>query len=258
MSETLIKKYKANTKRVSSTQKKKIIREYAPLVKFIAQKIAIRLPANIELDDLLSAGIIGLMDAIDKYDPARDNKFKTYAEFRIRGAILDELRAQDWIPRSMREKAKNIERAFARLEQKLGRTATEEEVAKDLGLPLEEFQETLHQCKSISLLSLDEVGTFANGDRKSLLGLLESSKEYNPLVQLAGVQLKDQLAQAIEELPEKQRMVLSLYYYEDLNLKEIGEVLEVTESRVSQLHTQAVLRLRAKLKDHLQEIGGDS
>ena len=158
----------------------------------------------------------------------------------------------------MREKAKNIERAFARLEQKLGRTATEEEVAKDIGQPLEEFQETLHQCKSISLLSLDEVGTFANGDRKSLLALLESSKEYNPLVQLAGVQLKDQLAQAIEELPEKQRMVLSLYYYEDLNLKEIGEVLEVTESRVSQLHTQAVLRLRAKLKDHLQEIGGDS
>lgn len=255
MSEQAIKKYKANAKKVTTLQKKKIIKEYSPLVKFIAQKIAVRLPANIELDDLLSAGIIGLMDAIDKYDPARDNKFKTYAEFRIRGAILDELRAQDWIPRSMREKAKNIERAFSRLEQKLGRQATEEEAAKDLGMALEEFQETLHQCKSISLLSLDEVGTFANGDRKSLLGLLESGKNFNPLVQLAGAELKDQLAQAIQELPEKQRMVLSLYYYEDLNLKEIGDVLEVTESRVSQLHTQAVLRLRAKLKDHLEEIG---
>ncbi len=253
MSEQLIKKYKANTKRITSGQKKKIIREYSPLVKFIAQKIAIRLPANIELDDLLSAGIIGLMDAIDKYDPARDNKFKTYAEFRIRGAILDELRAQDWIPRSMREKAKNIERTFSKLEQKLGRAASEEEAAKDLQMSLPEFQETLHQCKSISLLSLDEVGTFANGDRKSLLGLLESSKASNPLVQLAGAELKDQLATAIQELPEKQRMVLSLYYYEDLNLKEIGEVLEVTESRVSQLHTQAVLRLRSKLKDHLEE-----
>lgn len=254
MSETAIKKYKAQAKKASSSQKKKIVREYGPLVKFIAQKIAVRLPANIELDDLISAGVIGLMDAIDKYDPARDNKFKTYAEFRIRGAILDELRAQDWIPRSMREKAKNIERAFSRLEQKLGRTATEEEVAKDLGMGLEDFQETLHQCKSISLLSLDEVGTFANGDRKSLLGILESSKSSNPMFQLASSELRDQLAQAIQELPEKQRMVLSLYYYEDLNLKEIGDVLEVTESRVSQLHTQAVLRLRSKLRDHFGDL----
>jgi RNA polymerase sigma factor for flagellar operon FliA len=253
MSETLIKKYKANSKRVTNLQKKKIIKEYAPLVKFIAQKIALRLPANIELDDLLSAGVIGLMDAIDKYDPARDNKFKTYAEFRIRGAILDELRAQDWIPRSMREKAKNIERAISKLEQRLGRTVTEEEVAKDLNMGLEEFQETLHQCKSISLLSLDEVGSFANGDRKSLMGLLESGKGSNPLVKIASAELRETVAQAIQELPEKQRMVLSLYYYEDLNLKEIGEVLEVTESRVSQLHTQAVLRLRAKLGDYLKD-----
>jgi len=253
MSEALIKKYKANAKKVTNLQKKKIIKEYAPLVKFIAQKIAIRLPANIELDDLLSAGVIGLMDAIDKYDPARDNKFKTYAEFRIRGAILDELRAQDWIPRSMREKAKNIERAFTRLEQKLGRTVREEEVAKELGMELHDFQETLQQCKSISLLSLDEVGTFSNGDRKSLLGLLESGKGSSPLVQLAGAELKDVVAKAIQELPEKQRMVLSLYYYEDLNLKEIGDVLEVTESRVSQLHTQAVLRLRAKLQEYVQD-----
>jgi RNA polymerase sigma factor for flagellar operon FliA len=255
MSETLIKKYKANQKKVTNAQKKKIIKEYAPLVKFIAQKIAVRLPANIELDDLLSAGVIGLMDAIDKYDPARDNKFKTYAEFRIRGAILDELRAQDWIPRSMREKAKNIERAFQKLEQKLGRTVTENEAAKELGMGLEDFQESLHQCKSVSLLSLDEVGTFANGDRKSLLGLLESGKTFNPLVQLAGQELKEKVAKAIQDLPEKQRMVLSLYYYEDLNLKEIGEVLEVTESRVSQLHTQAVLRLRAKLGEYVQDLG---
>jgi len=255
MTEALIKKFKANQKKVTNVQKKKIIKEYSSLVKFIAQKIAVRLPANIELDDLLSAGVIGLMDAIDKYDPARDNKFKTYAEFRIRGAILDELRAQDWIPRSMREKAKNVERAFQRLEQKLGRTVTEDEAAKELGMELEDFQETLHQCKSVSLLSLDEVGTFANGDRKSLLGLLESGKASNPLVQLAGQELKEKVAKAIQELPEKQRMVLSLYYYEDLNLKEIGEVLEVTESRVSQLHTQAVLRLRAKLNEYVQDMG---
>jgi RNA polymerase sigma factor for flagellar operon FliA len=253
--DSALRQYKANQKKVTPTQKKKIVSEYAPLVKFIAQKIALRLPANIELDDLYSVGVIGLMDAVDKYDPARDNKFKTYAEFRIRGAILDELRAQDWIPRSMREKAKNIERAFHRLEQKLGRTPSEEEAALELGLGLEEFQAALHQCKSISLLSLDEVGTFSNGDKKSLLGVLEASKSSNPLVQMANSQLKDHLAKAIQDLPEKQRMVLSLYYYEDLNLKEIGEVLEVTESRVSQLHTQAVLRLRSKLKEHLVEIG---
>jgi RNA polymerase sigma factor FliA len=250
-SEALIKKYKANAKKLSNHQKQNIIQEYAPLVKFIAQKISLRLPANIELDDLMSAGVIGLMDAIDKYDPARDNKFKTYAEFRIRGAILDELRAQDWIPRSMREKAKGIERSFQKLEQKLGRTASEEEVAKDLGLPLGEFQSALQQCKSVALLSLDEVGTFSNGDRKSLLALLEAGRESNPMVQLAGSELREQLSHAIEDLPEKQRMVLSLYYYEDLNLKEIGEILEVTESRVSQLHTQAVIRLRSKLKEHL-------
>jgi RNA polymerase sigma factor for flagellar operon FliA len=254
MSEAMIKKFKQNSKRITNIQKKKIIKEYAPLVKFIAQKIAVRLPANIELDDLLSAGVIGLMDAIDKYDPARDNKFKTYAEFRIRGAILDELRAQDWIPRSMREKAKNIERAFAKLEQKLGRMVTEDEAAKELGMPLEEFQESLHQCKSISLLSLDEVGTFSNGDRKSLMGLLESGKGSNPLVQIASAELRDVVAKAIQELPEKQRMVLALYYYEDLNLKEIGDVLEVTESRVSQLHTQAVLRLRSKLQDYIKDL----
>lgn len=254
MNEALIKKYKAQSRKISNAQKKKIINEYAPLVKFIANKIAIRLPANIEIDDLLSAGLIGLMDAVEKYDPTRDNKFKTYAEFRIRGAILDELRNQDWIPRSMREKAKNVERAFSRIEQKLGRSATEKEVAQELNMGLEDFQETLHQCKSISLLSLDEIGTFANGDRKSLMGVLEASKSASPLFKIANAELKDQLAAAIQDLPEKQRMVLSLYYYEDLNLKEIGEVLEVTESRVSQLHTQAVLRLRGKLREHMPDI----
>lgn len=248
MNDTLIKKYKANSKKKVSVQhKKKIIEEYAPLVKFIAQKIAVRLPANVELDDLLSAGVIGLMDAIDKYDPARDNKFKTYAEFRIRGAILDELRSQDWIPRSMREKAKFLERAIHKIEQRKGRQASEEEIAQEVKMELPEFRSLLNQCKSISLISLDDTGNFANGERKSLLAVLESGPESNPLDRLSHQEIKDQLAKFIDELPEKQRLVLSLYYFEELNLKEIGQVLEVTESRVSQLHTQAVLRLRAKL-----------
>ena len=249
MNDSLIKKFKANSKKkkVNLAQKKKIIEQYAPLVKFIAQKIAVRLPANVELDDLLSAGVIGLMDAIDKYDPSRDNKFKTYAEFRIRGSILDELRSQDWIPRSMREKAKFVEKAINKVEQRNGRTASEEDIAQEVKMELGEFRDLLNQCKSISLISLDDTGSFATGERKSLLSVLEAGPENNPLDQLTQRELKDQLSKFIEELPEKQRLVLSLYYFEELNLKEIGQVLEVTESRVSQLHTQAVLRLRAKL-----------
>lgn len=250
-----IKSYK-NTRKIDKRTKEKLIIEYAPLIKFIAQKIAVRLPSNIEFDDLVSSGVIGLMDAIDKYDPSRDNKFKTYAEFRIRGAILDELRAQDWVPRSIREKAKHLERTHVRLEQGLGRAPTEEELTKELKLTKDEYYDLLNQVKSVSILSLDEAGSFNSSDRKSILSLLESCKIPSPLSQLSFKGIKEQVTRAIESLPEKQRLVLSLYYYEDLNLKEIGEVLSVTESRVSQLHTQAILWLRRKLKSFFEEDGG--
>ena len=243
----LLKKYKEEPKRLSSSQKDELIKEYAPLIKFIAQKIAVRLPSNIELDDLISAGVIGLMDAIDKYDPTRDNKFKTYAEFRVRGAILDELRAQDWVPRSIRDKAKLLDKTIANLEVDLGRTATDEEVAKALNVDMEEFHELVNQVRPVSLLPIDQATSFSNTDKKSIMDILEGSRLNNPFNQLNIKSIKDVVAQAIEELPERQRLVLSLYYYEDLNLKEIGQVLRVTESRVSQLHAQAVTRLRAKL-----------
>jgi RNA polymerase sigma factor for flagellar operon FliA len=230
-----------------------IIREYAPLIKYIAQKIAARLPANIELDDLISAGVIGLMDAIDKYDPTRDNKFKTYAEFRVRGAILDELRSQDWVPRSVREKSKMLERAYAKIEHELGRPATEEEVCVELNLNKEEFYDLLNQVRSVSLLSYEDINSFSRSDKRAALGLSETGRAANPFSEVNVANLKKMIAQAIEELPEKQRLVLSLYYYEDLNLKEIGRVLDVTESRVSQLHTQAVYRLKAKLKNHFED-----
>jgi RNA polymerase sigma factor for flagellar operon FliA len=247
---SLAKKYKEMPKRVDKRTKEKLIIEYSPLIKFIAQKIAVRLPSNIEFDDLVSSGVIGLMDAIDKYDPTRDNKFKTYAEFRIRGAILDELRAQDWVPRSVREKAKQLERAHVKLEQGLGRIPTEEELIEELKITKDEYYDLLNQVKSVSILSLDEAGSFNSSDRKSILSLLESCKIPSPVTQLNLKGIKDVITKAIEALPEKQRLVLSLYYYEDLNLKEIGEVLEVTESRVSQLHTQAILWLKRKLKTH--------
>ncbi|MCB0413817.1 MAG: FliA/WhiG family RNA polymerase sigma factor, partial [Bdellovibrionales bacterium] len=210
-------------------------------------KIASRLPANIELDDLISCGVIGLMDAIEKFDPSRDNKFKTYAEFRVRGAILDELRSQDWVPRSIRDKSKVLDKTIALLEQDLGRTPTDEEIAKALNVTVEEFHDLVNQVRPVSLLSIDDAQTFSTTDKKSILNLLEGSKLANPYNQLNIKKVKDIVAKAIEDLPERQRLVLSLYYYEDLNLKEIGKILRVTESRVSQLHAQAISRLRAKL-----------
>ena len=252
-SSSLLRKYKEDSTRLTPQQKDKLILEYAPLIKFIAQKIAIRLPSNIELDDLISSGVIGLMDAIDKYDPSRDNKFKTYAEFRIRGAILDELRAQDWVPRSVRDKAKLLDRTLVELEARLGRTASDEEVAARLNMTMDEFYDLVNQVRPVSVLSIDDQATFSNVDKKSILNLLESCKLNNPFNQLNVKSVKEIVASAIEELPERQRLVLSLYYYEDLNLKEIGQVLRVTESRVSQLHAQAVSRLRGKLTQHFEE-----
>jgi RNA polymerase sigma factor for flagellar operon FliA len=246
-----IKKYKDRPFKITQKEKDKLITEYSPLIRFIAQKIAVRLPPNIELDDLISAGVIGLMDAIDKWDPSRDNKFKTYAEFRIRGAILDELRAQDWVPRSIRDKAKLLDRTIVQLEAELGRSASDEELAQALSISIEEFHSLINQVRPVSLLPIDQSTIFSNTDKRSIMDILEGSKLANPLNQLSLKTVKETVAQAIEELPERQRLVLSLYYYEDLNLKEIGQVLRVTESRVSQLHAQAVTRLRAKLAAQL-------
>lgn len=232
--------------------KDEIIVEYAPLVRFIAQKIAARLPANIELDDLISCGVIGLMDAIQKFDPTRDNKFKTYAEFRIRGAILDELRSQDWVPRSVREKSKLLEKAFAKLERELGRPANDDEMCAELDCSLEEFHELLNKSKSVSVLNIDDSATFNRGDKKLMMGLLEHRRSSNPFAAVNYKRAQATIKEGIKALPEKQRLVLSLYYFEDLNLKEIGQVLDVTESRVSQLHTQAILKLKAKLKNDFE------
>ncbi len=243
----VIRKYKEAPNKITQQEKDKLVVEYAPLIKFIAQKIAVRLPSNIELDDLISSGVIGLMDAIDKYDPTRDNKFKTYAEFRIRGSILDELRAQDWVPRSVRDKAKLLDRTMVELESVLGRAATDEEVSTKLNMTMEEFYDLVNQVRPVSVLSIDDSTTFSNVDKKSILNILEGCALNNPYNQLSVKSVKDIVTKAIEDLPERQRLVLSLYYYEDLNLKEIGKVLRVTESRVSQLHAQAVSRLRAKL-----------
>lgn len=231
--------------------KDQIILEYSPLIKYIAKKIARRLPSNIELDDLISCGVIGLMDAIDKFDPTRDNKFKTYAEFRIRGAILDELRAQDWVPRSVREKAKLLERTYAKLEVRLGRMATDEEMCQELQCNQEQFHEMLNKAKTVYFLNIDDSSNFNRGDKKLLAGIMSDSRFNNPLAATNYRNIREIIKDGIKSLPEKQRLVLSLYYYEDLNLREIGQVLDVTESRISQLHTQALIRLKLKLKSKL-------
>jgi RNA polymerase sigma factor for flagellar operon FliA len=225
-----------------------LIIEYAPLIKYLAQKIAVRLPSNIDIDDLFSAGVIGLMDAIEKYDPSRENKFKTYAEFRIRGSILDELRNQDWVPRSVRESNKKEDRVKLELEHELGRPATKVEVAKKLEMPLNDYQEKIARTH-VSLLSIEDLGGANKDDKKSLLECIENPNSKNPFVFLKNKGLKNIIVKFIEDLPEKQKLVISLYYYEDLNLKEIGRILDVTESRISQLHTQAVSKLKQKLKN---------
>lgn len=249
----LVKRYKQDTSGVDGKLRDQLIMDYAPLIRFVAQRIAARLPSNIEIDDLISAGVIGLMDAIEKYDPSRDNKFKTYAEFRIRGAILDELRSQDWVPRSIRDKAKRIDRTYAELEQRFGRAVSDSELSGALGLELGEFYDMVAKVKAVTLLSIDELSGPSHQDKKSLLECLENIGSKNPFTQLKSKGIRELLVKHIEELPEKQKLVLSLYYYEDLNLKEIGRVLDVTESRVSQLHTQAVTKLRSKLKPLLTD-----
>ncbi len=222
--------------------------KYAPLVKYVAGKISMGMPQNIEFDDLVSYGVFGLIDAINKFDPNRGIKFKTYAMTRIRGAIFDELRSIDWIPRSIRQKAKQIEQVIADLENKLGRTVEDEEIAQELGVSADQFQSLLNKLSGTSMLSLNDIWYLGDdSDELSILETLEAPDNMNPDVLIEKEEIRDYIIDAIKKLPDKEKKVIVLYYYEDLTLKEIGEVLDVTESRVSQLHTKAIMRLRGRL-----------
>lgn len=231
-----------------------IIKEYAPMVKYVANRIALRLPPHIEVDDLISVGVIGLIDAIEKYDPSRGAKFKTYAEFRVRGSILDELRSMDWVPRSVRQKAATLDTVIEKLKARLGRLPEDEEVAKEMGMSLDDFFDALNQTQSMPILSLEDLGIAKeSGEHQSLLDCLAGKGDADPQTQLRLNELKEIIAKAIDTLPEKERLMISLYYYEELTMKEIGEVLGITESRVSQIHSKAVFRLRTKLKALIAE-----
>lgn len=247
-----VKGYAAAAK-PSVEERNQMIVEHLPLVKYIAARIAGRLPSHVEVDDLVNAGILGLIDAIDKYDPTRKIKFKTYAEFRIRGAIIDELRALDWVPRSTRQKASRLERAYAEVEQRLGRAASDVEVAEHLGIPVEDLTQMLCEARGVAIISVDELrGEGDESFERNLLEYLADPETVQPDVRLNLDQVYQIVADAIEVLPEKERLVISLYYYDELTMKEIGEIMDITESRVSQIHTKAVIRLRSKLLHVLQ------
>jgi RNA polymerase sigma factor FliA len=236
---------------VDSLEQEEVIKSYLPLVKKVVHRLAGRLPKDVDLREMLNSGIIGLVDALEKFDPKHETNFATYAQFRIRGAILDSFRSQDWLPRSVRHKTHRIESAYQRLEQRLGRPALDDEVAKELGVSVDELQKLLGEVGSIVILSFEELG-FGHGEERFVAEEWLASKATDPLHQLLGSEKVELIARALDRLPEKERLVISLYFYEELNLKEIGEILGVTESRASQIRSRALIRLKGYLKTSKQ------
>ena len=224
-----------------------LIMEGVPLVKFIAHRIANRVPSNVDVDDLINSGIKGLIEAADRFEPGRNVKFKTYAEQRIRGAILDNLRGLDWVPRGLRSKQKDIEGAYQALEQRHGRAATDEEVAEYLGVSLDDLHKSLDELKGVTLGLFADTGETLDGE--SFISFVPDPDAEDPYVKLHKKEIYDILKESIKELPPKERKIVQTYYFEELTMKEIGTLLNITESRVSQLHTKAMLKLRAKLRN---------
>jgi RNA polymerase sigma factor for flagellar operon FliA len=240
----------------SDKAREQLVVAYSPLVKYVAGRMSSGLPAHVEEADLISYGLLGLINAIERFDLTREIKFETYAITRIKGAIIDELRALDWVPRSVRARAREIEKAHAKLEHQLHRTPTDDEMARELKISTAEFQEALVKISTSTVVALDELWAVSDssGDSISLLDTLQDPDAPDPQQVLDASELKDRLAEAISALPEREKLVIALYYYENLTLREIGEVLGVTESRISQLHTKAVLRLKSRLQgDNLRD-----
>ena len=238
------------TQKRDQATRDRLILTYAPLVKYVAGRLGSGLPAHVDENDLVSYGLLGLIGAIERFDPNRDIKFETYAIARIKGSIIDELRAMDWVPRSVRSRARDIERAIGELERKLHRAPTDEEISEKLGVTTDELNDSLTEIGRSSIAALDELWTISSGgggDQVALIDTIEDTAGPEPQSELAQTELKEALGEAIARLPEREKLVVTLYYYEELTLREIGEVLGVTESRVSQLHTKAILRLKARL-----------
>ena len=232
----------------------RLILTYAPLVKYVAGRMGTNFPSHVDESDLISYGLLGLIGAIERFDLSRNIKFETYAITRIKGSILDELRSLDWVPRSVRSMARQIERSSAKLENKLHRAPSDEEMASDLGLTMDEFRDALTRISSSTIVALEELWTISSTGTESvaLIDTIEDRQSKDPAAVVDVNDVKERLAGAISNLPEREKIVIALYYYEGLTLREIGDVLGVTESRVSQLHTKAILRLKGRLKDQVE------
>lgn len=229
------------------SDKEQCLKEYAPLVKRIAHFMMLKLPNSVQVDDMIQAGMIGLLDAAGRYDELRGAQFETYASQRIRGAMLDELRGSDWLPRSMRSDMRLIESAISRAQQRLGKSPAESEIAKELNISLQDYQQLLQESRGAQLMYFED---FHNDDGEDFFERYETDGKSNPLELLKDERFRDALIKAIGNLPERERLLMGLHYEQDMNLREIGEVLGVGESRVCQLHSQAVGRLRSMLEDH--------
>jgi len=225
------------------------VTQHAPMVRKIAGLMAARLPSSVDINDLVQVGVIGLIEAAKQYDPAQGVQFETFASQRVRGAMLDELRREDWLPRQARRQARQIEEAIARLEQQLGRPPRETEIAEQLGVPLDEYQSMLGDCKGLSLLHFEDFSDDEGEGLSDALANIVDTRSPDPLATLSDAGFRGALIEAIGALPERDQLVMSLYYEQEMNLKEIGAVLGVSESRVSQLHSQAVTRLRSRLRE---------
>jgi len=249
-----VEDWKIAPRRKKDGLRQELIHRYTPLIKLVAGRIIRRLPPQIELNDLINSGVLGLMDAIEKFDPGRDIKFETYAEFRIRGAILDELRSQDWVPRSIRQRLHELDRAYGELEGNLGRPATDEEVAGKLGVSLDNLYDLLNKANGVSLISLEDLGyVSSNGQKRNLLEYFREPHRDSVVELLELQQVRKVIATAVRQLPKNEQFVVSMYYYDELTMKEIGLVLGITESRVSQIHNKAMLRLRGKIRRSMEE-----
>lgn len=233
----------------SKIAKDKLLVEYAHLVKYITNRLAVNLPKSVDRDDLTSAGVLGLIKAVETFEPERGFKFETFAGHKIRGAILDELRALDWVPRSVRQKSRELQKVFAKLENDLGRAPYDDEVCESMNITMQEYEEMLSDVTPTTIISLEEAMPNRESDSKELriIDTIEDPGSENPLKELGFAQVKEILKDAIMNLPEKEKLVVALYHYEELTLKEIGVVLDITESRVSQIHSKAILKLRSKL-----------
>jgi RNA polymerase sigma factor for flagellar operon FliA len=242
----LWKEYKANGSKVA---KDKLLAEYAQLVKYIVNRIAINLPSSVVRDDLMSSGVLGLIKAVETFEPERGFKFETYAGHKVRGAVLDELRALDWVPRSVRQKSRELQRVYSRLENDLGRIPYDDEVCEAMGVSEKDFEDMLSDVAPTTIISLEEAMPDRNMDSKEIriVDTIEDPGTDNPLKEMGFNQVKDILKDTIANLPEKEKLVIALYHYEELTLKEIGVVLDISESRVSQIHSKAILKLRSKL-----------